>query len=605
MNRAALFFWRRDAGGGEAEREPLWSPSQFHVNQPTPAIVAQSAVRRLPRAALLLFCAIYILAGFIGREPWKNSDITAFGYMIEMAQGHSAWFDPRLLGRPPEIDALLPYWLGAWALELAPSWLSATFAARVPFAVLLALTLSATWYGVYYLARSPAAQPVAFAFGGEARPADYARALADGGLLALIACLGLAQLSHEITPAAAQSCFTAITFFAFAALPYRTRIPAIALVAGLLGLSLSGAPILAILFGIGGAAVCLFANPPEQTYDTGFSSDARPRNGRGRRWAWATLAITAACAAIAYGLDLYRWRIESPVRWVEWRNIVRLFLWFAWPVWPLTIWSLWSWRRQLKSRLPDRHLALPLWFIIVGVGTTIFTPASDRSLLLTLPAMATLGAFALPTLGRTMAALIDWFTLLFFSGCALLIWVIWLSLQTGFPTKPLGAVARLGPGFVHEFSLIPFVAAVVATAMWVWLVSWRVGRHPSAIWKSLVLPAGGAGLCWLLLTTLWLAPLDYARSYVPLVRNVMARMDAPGCIEVHGLTRAQTAAFMIHGKSPLQPAGSVATCPWLLADSQALPTLRYAVDMQQWALLASVRRPTDTNEDILLFRRTP
>jgi len=124
LNRAALFFWRRDTSGGEAEREPLWSPSAFHVNQPTPAIVAQSAVRRLPRAALLLFCVIYILAGFVGREPWKNSDITAFGYMMEMAQGHSAWFDPRLLGRPPEIDALLPYWLGAWALQLAPSWLS-------------------------------------------------------------------------------------------------------------------------------------------------------------------------------------------------------------------------------------------------------------------------------------------------------------------------------------------------------------------------------------------------------------------------------------------------------------------------------------------------
>jgi hypothetical protein len=58
---------------------------------------------------------------------------------------------------------------------------------------LLAITLIATWYAVYALARTPAAQPVTFAFGGEARPADYARAIADGGLLALLACLGLAR----------------------------------------------------------------------------------------------------------------------------------------------------------------------------------------------------------------------------------------------------------------------------------------------------------------------------------------------------------------------------------------------------------------------------
>ncbi|MFZ9180222.1 MAG: hypothetical protein ACO21V_13530, partial [Limnohabitans sp.] len=47
-----------------------------------------------------------------------------------------------------------------------------------------------------------------------------------------------------------------------------------------------------------------------------------------------------------------------------------------------------------------------------------------------------------------------------------------------------------------------------------WLVHWRAGRHRAALWKSLVLPAGGAALCWLLLMTLWLPALDYARSYV-------------------------------------------------------------------------------------------
>jgi hypothetical protein len=81
----------------------------------------------------------------------------------------------------------------------------------MPFIVLLVLTwwppgtASITWRA------RPRAQPVPFAFGGEASPTDYARAIADGGLLALIACLGLAQLSHETTPALAQLGFTALT----------------------------------------------------------------------------------------------------------------------------------------------------------------------------------------------------------------------------------------------------------------------------------------------------------------------------------------------------------------------------------------------------------
>ena len=82
------------------------------MNQPTPAIVAQSAVRRLPRLYLLLLCAAYVLPGFVGRSPWKSQDIEAFGYMLQMAHpgiGESlSWLKPTLLGSPDSNLALLP-----------------------------------------------------------------------------------------------------------------------------------------------------------------------------------------------------------------------------------------------------------------------------------------------------------------------------------------------------------------------------------------------------------------------------------------------------------------------------------------------------------------
>ena len=37
--------------------------------QPTPALVTQRAAQRLPRVALLLFCAAYLLPGLFGRDP--------------------------------------------------------------------------------------------------------------------------------------------------------------------------------------------------------------------------------------------------------------------------------------------------------------------------------------------------------------------------------------------------------------------------------------------------------------------------------------------------------------------------------------------------------
>jgi hypothetical protein len=560
------------------------------VNQPTPAIVAQSAVHRLPRLVLLLFCAAYVLPGFIGREPWKNADIMALGYMLELAHGRAEWLAPELLGQPPEFDALLPYWLGAWAMRVAPAWIAPDFAARIPFIALLVLTLLATWYGAYYLARTPRAQPVPFAFGGEALPTDYARAIADGSLLALIACLGLAQLSHETTPALAQLGFTALTFYGMAALPYRLAAPIISIAVGLVGLGLSGAPAMAALFAAGGAVLHM-TDPP----DDGVS------DARGSRGTAIVVALALLAAVVALSLGMWEWRLtptafDSPR---EWRSVARLLVWFTWPAWPLALWTVWRWRRQLG----DRHVALPLWFALVSLVTAILSPNSDRALLLSLPPLAALAAFALPTFQRSASALIDWFTLLFFSGCALVIWVIWISLQTGIPAKPAANVFKLAPGFTPSFGLVPFLAALVATLAWIALVRWRTKRSRHAIWKSLVLPAAGAALGWLLIMTLWLPALDYARSYAPVVKVLKQRIDAPGCVEVFGLTRAQIAALRFHGEMELRTATAPSTCPWLVAAEDLQGSVPLAFDVRHWRLVTKIPRPTDKRDNLLLYRK--
>lgn len=545
----------------------------------------------------MLLCLAYVLPGFLGRVPWRSADMTAFGYMAELAAGKGHWFAPQLMGLAPEVDALLPYWLGAWAITLTQGALPPDLAARLPFVLLLTLTLVATWYGTYHLARSPQAQPVAFAFGGEALPTDYARAIADGGLLALLACLGLAQLSHETTPALAQLACTALLFYGVAALPVQTHWPALAAGLGLGGLALSGAPTLAVALGTGSAVILLLDKSPE------------PDKQRSQTMVAGVLALLTSLAALmAYGLDLWRWRLELPqANWDEWRRLGRLFLWFTWPAWPLALWTLWRWRFQwMRGGTPSRHLATPVWFAGVAAAATLTTASADRSLLLALPALAGLAAFALPTLKRSVAALIDWFTLLFFSGCALVIWVIWVAMQTGVPPKPAANVARLVPGFEPSFTLLPLVVALCATVVWVWLVSWRVGRHRQVLWKSLVLPAGGATLCWLLLMTLWLPLLDYARSYAPLVRRTLVVMkQAPLCVETHGLNRGQIAAFKFHGKLNLRAASQQPSCLWLIVDKDAVKSMAQVVNLKQWKFHSALRHPSDRNEDLMVFQRIP
>ncbi|OEZ31999.1 hypothetical protein [Variovorax boronicumulans] len=572
------------------------------MNQPTPAIVAQNAVRRLPRVALLLLCAAYLLPGLLGRGPWKSADITAFGYMAELArstEGIARWFDPLLLGMRPETPALIPYWIGAWAIQLAPSWVNPDLAVRFVFALMLWGTFTATWYAVYYLARTPRAQPVAFAFGGEARPTDYARAIADGGLLALIASLGLAQLGHETTPALAQLYFASHLFYGVAALPYRRVGPVIALAVGTLGMTLSGGPTVGLALAIGSAVYMAYERHQRAARAAeGYSDDESPGFTLGALL--TMVGITVLAAALVFGLGLAQWKITLGHSLLsDVRSQAKLLLWFTWPVWPLAIWTLWRWRRQWL----ERHVALPLWFALVPLAATWTTDFSDRSLLLALPAFATLAAFALPTFRRSAAALIDWFNVLFFSGLAVLGWMYWIAMLTGAPRKPAASVARLVPGFVAEFSPVAFVLALAATLAWCWLVRWRTGRHRAALWKTLVLPAGGTALCWMLLMTLWLPSIDYARSYVPQVRAVTERIGHPRCVAELALSRPHVAALRHHGNLNLQPLLLGNDCPWLLVSPDTIERLHTIIPLEQWRFSGTLRRPSSPADDLLLYEK--
>jgi len=53
----------------------------------SPALVSQDGVRRLARSVLLLVCVVYVLAGFVGRDAWRNDDVVAVAHMGEIAAG--------------------------------------------------------------------------------------------------------------------------------------------------------------------------------------------------------------------------------------------------------------------------------------------------------------------------------------------------------------------------------------------------------------------------------------------------------------------------------------------------------------------------------------
>jgi 4-amino-4-deoxy-L-arabinose transferase-like glycosyltransferase len=543
-------------------------------------LVTLDAARPLPRVALLLLCAAYVLPGVFGRDPWKNADLTAFGQMLAMAEGRTSWLTPALGGVPTDA-AHLPHWIGAAFIALTSPWLDPALAVRIPFALLLTGTMVALWYGSFALARTEPAQPLPFAFGGEAHAVDYARAIADATILALTATLGLLQLGHETTPELAQLAAVATVQWALAVAAFHPVHARVGIVLALPALACSGAPSVAAVLGVAGAVICM------------RSHDASMR----RFGAWVVAATVLACATAAL-LDQWAWRITPPTSARALLHVARQWLWFLWPAWLLALWAVWQWRHHLLRR----HLSIPLAVLVTGLVACLVMGGSDRALLLGLPGVAVLAAFALPTLRRSTGSAIDWFSVFFFTLLALAVWFIYIAMQAGVPAKVAANVAKLAPGFKPQFVWLSLIVAGLATGAWLWVVRWRTARHRAAIWRSLVLPAGGVVLAWNLTMTLWLPPLDYARSYRAHVELLKNHIPSDVCIAAPGLPRALTAALEYHGRWRVdaRPEAGSGECPiWVKAGTLANPPL----PPPGWTTVALERRPTDRDEITGVFRR--
>jgi 4-amino-4-deoxy-L-arabinose transferase-like glycosyltransferase len=549
------------------------------LNSPNPALVSQREAERLPRLALVLLAAAYVLPGLFGRDPWKSADITSFGYIVNIAQGKTSWLAPTVGGLPAD-GSILPYWIGAAFVRWLGPMVDPIVAARIPFALLLALALALTWYAAYHLARSESAQPLPFAFGGEAAPVDYARAIADGALLALIASVGLLQLGHEGTPELVQLVGVALYLYGVAAGVAKPNqggaIAALAIVV----MAASGAPSVAMLLAVAGVATALRSPAPTRL----------------RSIVWLLVgALLGAAAATALGA--WANRLGAYASGAQVVTLARQIGWFAWPAWLLALWTLWQWRRRLVSW----HIVVPLAVTATLLGVWLAMAGSDRALMLALPALAVLAAFALPTLQRSAAAAIDWFSVFFFTIAVATGWVFYVAIQTGVPTSLANNVAKLSLGYQNRFSWPELVFALAGTIAWLWLVRWRTGRHRHPLWKSLVLPAGGVSVCWLLVMTLLLPPLDNARSYRGMMQRIARQVPAGSCVAAPGMSRAQVVALEYLGGYRVDATGKAADarCSFLMLTHGEKPPAA------AWQFVSREYRNRSDDDVTDIYRRAP
>lgn len=529
-----------------------------------------------PRGAVLIvLCALYLLPGIIGHDPWKGEDITHFGVVYSMLDGGS-WLLPRLAGEVWLESPPLYYWIAALLAKGFGLILPLHDAARLATG-LFAGVMIAGLAGTARLMNSP----------------DAAR----GAALLAIGCLGLLVHVHEIQPVMAWLAATATAFFGIALMPrLPLRAGAVAGIALGLGFLAIGLPALITL-------VPLLLFPP-------LVSPAL-RTAAMARGMIIALAI-ALPLALSWPLALF-WLEPAALNswWLRELEIFRptpnflaslwsflkLLSWFAWPVLPLAAWTLWKERRRLRE--PRNLIPLLSFFVLLGVQAFFSDPRSLNILPL-LPPLVLLAAPATLTLRRGAANAFDWFGMMTFTLLASLIWLGWVAMVTGLPRRIANNFARMEPGFVAEFSTLAFAAALALTLAWLWLVF----ASPRSPQRSTVHWAAGVTLCWGLMMALWLPWIDHGRSYRSVAASLKAALPAGStCISGRSLSDSQRAAFHYFAgiKTLREGSRAAAACGLFLAQGTAQRETLPAG--KGWRKIWEGHRPSDRNERFRLYTR--
>jgi 4-amino-4-deoxy-L-arabinose transferase-like glycosyltransferase len=536
----------------------------------------------LPLSLLLLLGACYLLPGLTDHDPLKTDDAVSFGIVFEALQGN--WLTPTLAGEPYPGASPLYFWLAAIFAKLFSGVFSLHDAAR--------------------LASGACAGIAVFCIALTAREL-FGAAVAGSAALILIGNLGLLLYAHLMS---AEIALLAALAVAMLGLALAARRPTLG---GLIGGCGIGAAFLT--HGLAPALAALLLAVV-------FTLSVAQWRQRAARF-WLVLTAAAAPWFLLWPLAIYIW---APLQFYDWWNAanlaqlpwshdgdaspvvqagsyLKLLGWFAWPALPLALWTLWHNRRRLKQPgIVLGLVAFPLFLAELSWGTD----AREITALPLLLPLTLLGAAAVGDLRRGAANALDWFGMMTFSLIGLLVWVLYIALQTGnlanLAQRSSLVAQLLEPGFVPRVSIAAVAVALLFSMSWIALIA-RSERSP---YRGITHWAGGVTLAWALFVALLVPPIDYGKSYRGMSEALKSQLPGgeDACVSSRRLGEPQRASLhYFAGLVTLREETMNADCGLMLvqgsvSDDSGNPGAG-------WNLIWEGNRPGDKIERYRLYRR--
>jgi 4-amino-4-deoxy-L-arabinose transferase-like glycosyltransferase len=524
---------------------------------------------------LFLLCAVWLLTGLIGHDPWKPDEAYSFGLIYHIIQ-NSDWIVPTLAGEPYMDKPPLFYWTAALFAKAFSSILPLHDGARLASGFYTSLTLF---------------------FVGLAGRELFGENRGWPAAIALIGCLGMLVRAHELITDNTLLTGCAMMLYGYA-------------------LSLRRAKLAGVLIGIGVGIGFLskgFIAPIQFLFISAVLLSFREWRTRAF---FTTFGIAIVCMLpwlTIWPYLLYQRSNELFIEWAWTLNIgrwfgfvkggdysdvfyyVKILPWLAWPALPLAAWAVWEARKKVWHEAEFQLLLIS--FIVMLVTLSIVPNIQEVFALPMLLPIVLLATASLSTLRRGAANALDWFGIMTFALLAIALWWGWGGLLLDNNAWITRQLKDFQPGFEPDFHAVPFWIAVASTVTWIVLV-WRVGR---SVRRSLINWAASVTLMWILLMTIWLPWLDTGKSYRHMVDDLKANLPQKyKCLAGVRIGDSQRAMLQYFGNlNPKRNASNVCDLLLVQGDRIAKPI----EDEIGWEKMWEGGRKGDTKERFRLYRR--
>ena len=568
--------------------------------QQPPGLVA-SAAKMVPFTFLLIIIVGILAFGIVDRGPWTGPDTTGTAlikFCLSTFKQNSplACFFPNIYGVKLEHEAPLFFFISAHIISAAERTYSLILGDSLPLeyvddfgrilqvlCVLVALIF--LWRGTKILGLRRESRPYdPLGIGPDA--STFGNNLGTCAVLLTLSCLGLVSQWHEVGSEGFSFLFQAVCFFAICQSPEKPRESALIFSVGLVALFFGTSVHVSLSILLAALFIFSFIYPWTLVKKSFLRST------------FYFLISTTLFVVLIYQSDesqnFYIW-INGQLDLFELRPfyVVKNWLWTWWPLWPICLVMLYNLVKFEKFNQP--HLK----FLGILLITQSFFPltgllTNDGQKFVPIVPLAVMASFGLLFLPKIVADLLDWFALSLFTFLGFVVWFYWIALHSGLPVEVFANIKRAAPGVSKVVNTNDLILGVIISLFWIYLILWRLKFINPNIWRPVVLSAGGLGLTWALLITLWGPALNINRGY----QNIQALLESfpKETICIHRDDKKLIAIVAAHSENKIVPFNknlNKKLCRYLLVRGKPTYAL---VEKQTWIKLSDTYRKSDSKK---------